>query len=177
MQELHACGLCFNCDVKFGPGQWSPHNYKEKQFMIVLTDDYVYEDVVNLTWTLNQQIRFLLTYPLHSNCRLPYRCCPFPSFECGFEWLRSPCAIRLQVLTCELTVTILIDFDSSHKIIQPCIVVFLGLAVVAITPFFGIGGLWDSIHHDSSCPIVPLTLDRELFLIPFYVLWFSHTWC
>lgn len=41
----------------------------------------------HLTRTLNQQIRFLLTYPLHSNCRLPYRCCPFPSFECGFEWL------------------------------------------------------------------------------------------
>ena len=24
MQECRACGLCFNCDVKFGPGQWSP---------------------------------------------------------------------------------------------------------------------------------------------------------
>jgi len=24
MQECRACGLCFYCDVKFGPGQWSP---------------------------------------------------------------------------------------------------------------------------------------------------------
>lgn len=54
---------------------------------------------------------------------------------------------------------------------------FSGFSCGSYYSIFGIGGQWDSIRYKSSCHIVPLTLDRELFLIPFYVLWFSHTWC
>jgi len=69
-----------------------------------------------------------------------------------------------------LQVTVLVDSDSSHNIIQPHVADILKLPVEAFTPFSVIVGNGQSIECQGYCSAFPVMLAGELFSIPMFVL-------
>lgn len=82
----------------------------------------------------------------------------------------SPRTLQLQGTIQHLIVTILIYSGSSHNILQPRIVEFLGLPILALNPFSVLVGNGDLIRCAGSCADVPLTLTGELFKVSFFIL-------
>ncbi|KAL0382985.1 UNVERIFIED_CONTAM: hypothetical protein Scaly_0585800 [Sesamum calycinum] len=114
-------GPLFNCDEKFGPG----HRCKAKQFMLLLSDNPPDlfdscpnpEDVPSSPETaLSDGVLFQLS----------------PVAVSGSS---SPRTLCLRGLICGHAISVLIDSDSSHNIIQPRVATFLSLAESSLPSF------------------------------------------
>lgn len=88
----------------------------------------------------------------------------------AFHGQPSPCTLYVAGKVKELNVNILIDSSSSHNILQPQVVEFLGLPLVAIKSFSIIVGHGNTIQCFRCCPDVPVIMAGQVFPISFHML-------
>ncbi|KAL0413690.1 UNVERIFIED_CONTAM: putative mitochondrial protein [Sesamum radiatum] len=84
--------------------------------------------------------------------------------------LSLPTYLCLRGFIREHSISILVDSDSSHNILQPRVAQFLGLTITPIVSFSVMVGNGDSIQCSGFCPAVPLSINSHKFLVPFYIL-------
>ena len=77
---------------------------------------------------------------------------------------------KLEDLLGHLSITILIDTDSSHNILQPRLANHLQLCTIPIPPFSVMVGNGERIHCSSLCPNVSVFIQHHSFSIPFYLI-------
>jgi len=68
-----------------------------------------------------------------------------------------------------LSVTVLIDFGSSHNILQSHLATHLCLPINATALFSIMVGNGAHIHCKGRCLVVPISLQNYTFTIPFYL--------
>jgi len=82
----------------------------------------------------------------------------------------SPKTLKFTRLIHNLPITVLVDSDSSHNILQPRIAHHLHLPIKPTPPFFVIVGNGAFINCQGSCPSVNISIQDSLFTIPLYPL-------
>lgn len=87
-----------------------------------------------------------------------------------FKGTHSPRTLRVAGRIKELDVTILVDSGSSHNIIQPRIAKFLGVPVVAISPFSVMVGSGNTIQCLGLVITYMFELAEQEFSISIFVL-------
>ncbi|XP_050895185.1 uncharacterized protein LOC127101785 [Lathyrus oleraceus] len=167
MQERRSRGLCFNCDDKFSPG----HRCHKKQFLLLLAEEEPPPEPSTLlqldSALLDQQVE-PVAIPVVEELNQSAE--HFQLSQAALLGPPSPKTLRVNGHIKELGVTILIDSGSSHNIMQPRIVEFLGIPVVAHTPFSVIVGNGDSIQCNGCCQDVQVRVAEQDFHISFFIL-------
>lgn len=82
----------------------------------------------------------------------------------------SPKTLKFTGLLNGLTITVLIDTDSTHNILQPLIAQHLKIPTKPIPNFSVMVGNDSKLSCTRLCPQVPITLQNNLFLIHFHLL-------
>lgn len=82
----------------------------------------------------------------------------------------SPQTLKFIAFIYGLPVTVLIDTESTHNILQPRIARHLQIPHTPIQPFTVMVGNDSHIHCEGFCFDIPITLQQTLFHIPFYLL-------
>ncbi|XP_058757747.1 uncharacterized protein LOC131631003 [Vicia villosa] len=153
LQERRAQGLCFNCDEKFIPG----HKCAAGKFLLLLDDD----DDSFIQDTHDQQGTTVSTESNETYFQLS------PQAAIGQFF---PKTLKFNGFINGLTVTVLIDTGSTHNILQPRIAQHLKLSTTPIPNFSVMVGNGSKLHCSGLCPQVPITLQNNLFTIPFHLL-------
>ncbi|KAL0354181.1 UNVERIFIED_CONTAM: hypothetical protein Sangu_0999400 [Sesamum angustifolium] len=94
----------------------------------------------------------------------------FPLSTAAILGPKYPRTLCLLGCILEHEVTVLIDSDSSHKIVQPCVAEYLGLFISLAHSFLILVGNKDTLHYFGVYPDVVLSLPSHHFSILLYVI-------
>jgi predicted aspartyl protease len=150
MQEHRALGLCYNCDEKFVIGHKCATG---RYLLLILEPDETYEEEEALPDTTHNSTETYFQLSTHA-----------------LTGTFSPQTLRFQAQIHGLTVTVLIDTGSTHNMLQPRIASHLQLPTQQIPTFSVMVGNGTHIQCSGLCPSVPITLQHNLFHIPFYLI-------
>lgn len=127
LQEKRAQGLCYNCDEKYIPG----HKCTTPKFLLLLTEE---DEKPTQDPTLVEEVPNDEYQPLH-----------FQLSSTAFMGNTSPKVFKFAGLLLGLQVSILVDTESSHNIIQPRLAHYLHLPLSPIP-------LWWAMVKDFNVP-------------------------
>lgn len=151
MQERRTLGLCYNCDEKFV----EEHKCAAGRYLLLILepDELCAEADIQ---------------PDNTATADP----PETYFQLSPQALTgtfSATTLKFNAQLFGLTVTVLIDTGSAHNILQPRIASHLQIPSTPIPMFSVMVGNGPHIRS-VLCPNVPITLQNNLFHIPFYLL-------
>ncbi|XP_058784354.1 uncharacterized protein LOC131659138 [Vicia villosa] len=154
LQERRAQCLCFNCDEKFVIG----HKCSTSRFLILMADEEPTCEPTNLEDIVESEIEQDLndTY--------------FHISPQDLTGQFSPQTLKFKGKIGGLSVMVLVDTGSTHNIMQPRIAQHLNLTSTPITQFSVMVGNGSHLKCEGICNNVPITLQTELFHLPFYLL-------
>ncbi|XP_058746621.1 uncharacterized protein LOC131619549 [Vicia villosa] len=154
LQERRAQGLCFNCDEKFFIG----HKCSTRRFLILMADEEPIGEPIHVEDSVETEIEQDLndTY--------------FQLSPQALTGQFSPQTLKFKGKIGGLSVMVLVDTGSTHNILQPRIAQHLNLTSTPITQFSVMVGNGSHLKCEGICNNVPITLQKELFHLPFYLL-------
>ncbi|XP_058784315.1 uncharacterized protein LOC131659094 [Vicia villosa] len=154
LQERRAQGLCFNCDEKFFIG----HKCSTSRFLILMAD----EDPTCEPTPMEDSVESEIEQDLNDTY--------FQLSPQALTGQFSPQTLKFKGNIGGLSVMVLVDTGSTHNILQPRIAQHLNLTSTPITQFSVMVGNGSHLKCEGICNNVPITLQKELFHIPFYLL-------
>ncbi|GAU18789.1 hypothetical protein TSUD_80780 [Trifolium subterraneum] len=155
MQERRALGLCYNCDEKFVVG----HRCAAGRYLLLILDP---EEPLDHNENSSD--------PENTNTTEEAAETYFQLSPHALTGQFSPQTLKFKGLIHGLSVTVLIDTGSTHNILQPRIATHLQIQSLPIPSFSVMVGNGSHIQCSGLCKDVPITLQNNLFNIPFYLL-------
>jgi predicted aspartyl protease len=152
MQERRALGLCYNCEEKWVVG----HRCATGRYLLLILDPEEQLDPIDQQPELENTITAEETY--------------FQLSPQALTGQFSPQTLKFKGLLHGLAVTVLIDTGSTHNILQPRIATHLQIPSQPIPNFSVMVGNGSHIQCSGLCLDVPISLQNNIFHIPFYLL-------
>nr|KAJ0216182.1 hypothetical protein LSAT_V11C300118660 [Lactuca sativa] len=153
LQQRRAAGLCFRCPEHYTPG----HRCNPPQFLLIM------DNTPDLT--TNSTLPMLTENP-----DVPHFLSISPAVFFGMTTATS---MKLTGLIKDRPISIMVDSDSTHNLIQPHVASLLNLTIQPTPPFPVLVGNSEPLHCHGYCPRVPVTLDGSLFPVPFFLFAFT----
>ncbi|XP_021997556.1 uncharacterized protein LOC110894637 [Helianthus annuus] len=151
LQKRCAEGLCYRCPERYFPG----HKCNPPQFLIIL-DNEEHPD-----HTTTDQIDQLLSEQPPELLILS---------TAAYFGLHSPKTLRVTGRINGHNVNVLVDSGSTHNILHPRLAAFLQLTTNEVLPFSVMVGNGEHLQCKGYIPNVSLTLNKQVFQVPLYVL-------
>ncbi|XP_058733853.1 uncharacterized protein LOC131605523 [Vicia villosa] len=155
--ERRAQGLCFNCDEKFIPG----HKCSNGKFLLLMVDD-------EISTAANDDISEDIPSEAVLNTDIDETYFQLSPQAASGQF--SPKTLKFKGLIDGLVVSVLIDTGSTHNILQPRIATHLKIPNTHIPNFSVMVGNGSKLQCSGLCSKVPITLQDQLFIIPFYLI-------
>jgi len=149
IQDRRNRGLCFNCDDKYHPD----HFCTKKQFLLLLADEPPASETSDPTPDSPESCT------IEDFSESPEPIPEAAHFQLSTAALKGPSStrtLRVNGRIQEILVTILIDTDSSHNILQLRVAEFLHLPIEAIPSFVVTVGNGQTIQCSGYCSDIPV---------------------
>nr|GEV59462.1 hypothetical protein [Tanacetum cinerariifolium] len=165
LQKRRAKGLCFRCPKKFHPG----HVCSPPQFLLIAgNENETDSDII-------PDSRFFYIEGTSSEYNDPPLATDphTPNFlsisDAAYLGLKSPRAVHVTGHIQGQSVTILVDYESTHNIIQPRTASLLSTTPTQIRPFPVMVGSGHFLECNSLISSTPIEINKTKFNVPIFI--------